>query len=255
MACKPPGNLTIEGSINNSLEEVSAIETVPNNNLLWVIEDAGNDNHLYALNKRGKIIRDITITNATNEDWEDLAMDNMGNIYIGDFGNNNKKRTDYTIYKVNREDLNRGSASAEIIQFKLPKEKKPKDFEAFFVLNKMFYLFTKTHKKLSVFSVPNTIGKHEATFLTKHKFTGKENKITAADISNDGQSILLLAHDGVWHLTNFSGTDFFSGSITKKEFRHNSQKEGICFFTKELIMITDERNGYEGGNIYSFSLN
>ena len=49
--------------------------------------------------------------------------------------------------------------------------------------------------------------------------------------------------------------DFFSGNIEELPFDHNSQKEGICFKNDAMVYITDERNGDEGGNIYSFKLN
>ena len=41
-------------------------------------------------------------TNALNIDWEDLTSDSIGNIYIGDFGDNKKERKTYVIYKVNK---------------------------------------------------------------------------------------------------------------------------------------------------------
>ncbi len=85
------GNLSVIADLPNSLKETSAVELIGNSNLIWVIEDAGNKNILYGLNTKGKIVKEIKITNAKNTDWEDLASDSLGNIYIGDFGNNSKK--------------------------------------------------------------------------------------------------------------------------------------------------------------------
>jgi hypothetical protein len=84
---------------------------------------------------------------------------------------------------------------------------------------------------------------------------GKDNKITAADISDDGKIIVLLNHDKLWKLSDFKDDDFFSGKIQELPFEHSSQKEGICFKTNSKVIITDERNGTTGGNIYSFNLN
>ena len=47
----------------------------------------------------------------------------------------------------------------------------------------------------------------------------------------------------------------FDGNLEKLSFKHNSQKEGVCFMNDSTLIITDERSGHDGGNIYGFSLN
>jgi hypothetical protein len=254
MSCQSAGKLKIEADITNGLKEVSAAELDLQSDILWVIEDAGNRAKLIGLNAKGKRTRTIKINNAKNNDWEDLTSDKQGNIYIGDFGNNNEKRKKFKILKVKYADLSKDEAIAEIIEFTLPKKQGSKDFEAFFIYNSTFYIISKETNKFSVFKVPNVIGKHKAEAVTEHKFKGKNNRITAADISADGKTIVLLNHDKLWKLTDFKTDNFFSGTIEKHDFNHNSQKEGICFKTNSSVIITDERQGSMGGNIYSFKL-
>ena len=98
------GKLTVIADSPSSLKEISAIEKTALSNTLWVIQDAGNNNHLYGLNTKGDIIKDISIDNIQNIDWEDLTSDHLGNLYIGDFGNNNKTRKHFAIYKVSNPD-------------------------------------------------------------------------------------------------------------------------------------------------------
>ncbi len=253
-SCRSQGKLTIEGDITNSLTEVSAAELCVNSEIVWTIQDAGNSNNLFGLNLKGHIVRNIDISNTKNIDWEDLTSDSECNIYIGDFGNNSKKREIFRILKIKHDDLNAASAKAEIIEFTLPKDHDSKDFESFFLFNDSFYLMSKENKKFSVFKVPNVIGKHEAILRSSHNLEGKNNKITSADISYDAKTVILLNHDKLWKLTDFKADDFFSGTIEKVDFNHNSQKEGICFKTENEVIITDERQGPTGGNIYSFKL-
>ncbi len=243
------------GDINNSLEEASAAEIIAQSDLIWTIQDSGNDSVLFGLNVKGNIIRDITITNASNIDWEDLTSDQYGNIYIGDFGNNNEKRKIFRILKIKHEDLIKTNTTAEIIEFTLPKTLKSKDFEAFFVLKNSFYLFSKETKKFVVLKVPNKVGRHEAIVRSDFNLDGKNNKITSADISNDGKTVVLLNHYKLWKLSNFKDDDFFSGDIEELLFEHESQKEGIGFKTNSTVIISDERNGSSGGNLYSFNIN
>jgi len=246
------GNLTVIADLPKSLDEISALEIIPNSNLLWVIEDAGNKNRLYGLNTNGKIIKEIKITNAQNNDWEDLASDSLGNIYIGDFGNNNKSRKVFSILKVKHPEKVSKEITPEYINFTLPKGIKSLDFEAFFLMQDNFYIFSKNNKKGKLFKVPNIIGEHEAVFITNFNLKGTNNAITSADYYKD--QIVLLNHDKVWHITNFKNDDFFKGDIHALEFNHKSQKEGICFKDDLTLYITDERSNGNGGNLYEFKL-
>ncbi|WP_298555524.1 hypothetical protein [uncultured Algibacter sp.] len=251
-SCKTE-NLIVIADLPNSLKEASAIEKITNSNLLWTIEDSGNKNNIYGLNLKGKIIKDIDINNSSNIDWEDLTSDNQGNLYIGDFGNNSKNRDDFTIYKVSN--FNTNKTEAQRINFILPKKVKPKDFEAFFLFKDYFYLFSKENKSSMLFKVPNQVGLHTATLIKAFNLDGKNHRITSADISKDGKTIVLLNHNKLWKITNFKNDLFFEGKIQELKFDHNSQKEGVCFKNNSSVYITDERTKNKGGNLYKFNIN
>ncbi|AUS05510.1 hypothetical protein [Pseudotamlana carrageenivorans] len=251
ISCKTTPLITIT-KIPASLEEASAIEKIKNSNILWTIEDAGNNNHIYGFNLKGELIKDIKITNSKNTDWEDLTSDDLGNLYIGDFGNNSKKRDNYSIYKVSRFDDD--ETSAKKIDFKLPKKMKAQDFEAFFLLNNDFYIFSKSNKETLVFKTPNNIGKHTAQLISKFKFDKNIKKITSAAISHDKKTIVLLNHDRLLKITNFNEDHFFEGDLEVLKFKHHSQKEGVCFKDHASVFITDERDKKEGGHLYEFHL-
>ena len=247
------GELEVIADLPMRLKEASAIETVNGSELLWTIEDAGNKNNIYGIDKKGKLIKNIDISNSSNIDWEDLTSDKFGNLYIGDFGNNSKNRDAFTIYKV--ADLKNQKTTAERINFILPKKINTEDFEAFFLLDNFFYIFSKENKSSILLKVPNIIGKHTAELVTDFNLDGKHHKITSADISEDSKTVVLLNHDKLWKITNFEPDHFFKGNIEELKFGHNSQKEGICFKNKNTVYITDEKNKSEGGNLYTFDLN
>ena len=254
MSCDT-GNLTVVADLPKALNEVSGIETVSNSDLIWMLNDSGNASTLYGLNITGKIEKEINI-NVKNNDWEDLASDTKGNLYIGDFGNNAKKRKQFSIIKINvLEEQSPQSVIPEIISFKLPENMSPKDFEAFFLFQNHFYVFSKESKKFKVLKIPNKTGEHIAEIVSEYNFKEKKSLITAADISDDGKTIMLLNHNKVWVLRNFKNDDFFSGNIEKLSFEHSSQKESICFKNNTEVYIADEKTKHGGGNLYSFILN
>lgn len=251
------GKLKPLASFPIALKEASAAEVIDGTNVMWTLEDHGNDSDLHAFNAlTGERISSFKV-DAPNKDWEDLTSDEHGNLYIGDIGNNDHKRKELQIYKVSNPLKSEGTLNVlETITFNLPKNLRKNDFEAFFLWNNHFYLFSKNHKKVVILKVPNRNGNQTVQLLTHFKFEeGKDNRITSADIRKDGRELVLLNHEKLWRITEFTGDRFFEGKLESISFHHNSQKEGICYRSPETLLITDERNGHEGGNIYSFKLN
>lgn len=245
------GKLTVLADLPMRITESSAAEFLPNVPLLWTIQDRGNAAEVYGLDKSASIKKLLKVTNAKNHDWEDLTSDSNGNLYIGDFGNNHKDRKEFTIYKLARPENESSEIQAETIQFKLPKNQNSEDFEAFFLWKGHFYIFSKNQKKGIVVKVPNKIGIHTAKILDNFELKGTDPRITSADISDDGKSIVLLTHDKLYLITDFIEDDFFNGTVETIFFNHDSQKEGIVFSEKNKVIITDEKNSSFGGNVYS----
>ncbi len=250
------GNLTLVCDLPKSLNEVSGIASTANQKSFWMIEDSGNPDHIYKVSTSGKIIHEVNLDKSVkNTDWEALTSDENGNLYIGDFGNNNEKRKSYQIYEVSAKDLNsKNTVSAKKISFKLPKKQKALDFEAFFLMNNAFYIFSKEKLKTRVWKVPNLIGTQTAIPVTTFLFNENGNKITDAAINQKQNTIALLNHDSVWILKDFVGDAIFEGTILQLPFAHESQKEGLCFSDDDILYITDERVKAHGGKLYTFPL-
>lgn len=250
------------------LKEVSGIAF--SKQLTWVIEDSGNKNHIYGLNAKGAIEREITVSSRKNIDWEDLATDNSDNLYIGDFGNNANIRKDLAIYILNNNEFEKEKKTSKKITFNYPEQKEfpPKktnllfDCEAFFEWKNHFYLFTKNRSKdfdgtTLIYRITNQEGNQKATLLTRFKTcnNSKNCTITSASISPNGKKVVLLSYDAVWLFENFKADDFTNGTMTKLELNHVSQKEAICFKDENTLLIADEKNKKNGGNVYEVKLN
>ena len=269
LACSMTGNeQKIKELATLSLDEVSGMEYSQSSNLIWTLQDKGNESLLYGLNREGNIKRELLI-DIDNKDWESLAADAEGNLYIGDFGNNDNERKDLAIYRISKTDLGEERAKvAATINFKYPEQKDypPKkterfyDCEAFYEYNGNFYLFTKNRSSDSdgtfyVYQVPNKEGNHSARLIGRLKTCGdKSCQITGADISPDGAKVVLISEDKVYVLTNFSANDFGQAKMEIINLGHSSQKEGICFTGNKTLLLTDERTKKSGGYLYELSL-
>jgi sugar lactone lactonase YvrE len=253
-----------------SLKENSGIEVTSKSKLIWTLQDSGNPAELHGVDVNGKIVQTIQITNAKNHDWEDLTSDDLGNLYIGDFGNNNNDRKDLAIYKVDAGALkSKQAAASSKINFYFPEQKDfpPKksqkffDLEAFFYYKDNFYLFTKNRSskfngETTLYQVPNKPGNHAAKRIGKFTTCDRFGHcaVTSADISPDGKTVALLSPGFVWLFTNYSGTNFFGGKVQQIDLEDFSQKEGLCFSGNKKLLICDEREKMSGGNLYEIDL-
>lgn len=257
-------------SLPKKLKEVSGITYFPETKTLYTLEDSGNKNAIYAIDHNGKLAKTITISNATNVDWEDITKDKSGNIYIGDFGNNDNERRDLCIYKVAKNELNNDLAKAEYkISFSYPEQKEfpPKkkemfyDVEGFFEQGGYFYLFTKNRSKgfdgtAFIYKIKNASGTQKAVKIGEFKTCSNYNHcvLTSATISPDGKKVALLSHDKVLLFKNFKGDLFHKGTQTELSLNHFSQKEAIVFKDNNTLLIADEKTNKIGGKLYEFRL-
>ncbi|MEG2309046.1 hypothetical protein [Chryseobacterium sp.] len=259
--------LKVEFTLPKKLKEVSGIALSQDQKTIWAIEDAGNKNVVYAVDRTGNLIADVLVENAENNDWEDITKDNAGNLYIGDFGNNENDRRNLSILKLDLKETSQKSAN--VIQttkfhYEGQNEFPPKksnllyDCEAFVEKEGNFYLFTKNRSKgfdgtFLVFKIPNKEGDFEAKLVAKIKLEGSYNDaaITSATINSKNQ-IVLLTHKNVHLVSSFFENNFTGSFIQKISLNHNSQKEAVVFLDDRSLLIADEKDKKEGGNVYRF---
>ena len=268
--CNNYGQLKVLTDLPSSLEENSGIQSYDINSF-WTIEDGGNKDVIYKVNFKGKISKKFKVKNAKNNDWEDLAKDLNGNLYIGDFGNNGNGRKNLAIYKVPNPELEKGDKiEAEKISFSYPEQKKfpPKkqnhyyDAEAFFHWNGFLYIITKNRTrpyngKALIYKVPDTKGKYKATLVGEFIICKDQNtcSVTGADISSDGKTIALLTYGYLILITDFSFDDFSKGKQQQIDLEVRTQLEAVCFKNDSTLLISDEKSHLKGGNLYQFDLN
>jgi hypothetical protein len=210
------------------LDEVSGIVSSAEPDVYWVQNDSGDEARLFAVRGNGEIVmpeylapryRDtpwpgLKVLNAWNVDWEDLARDPEGTLYIPDLGNNGNARRDLGVYVLPEPDPRSVPESRALTflpvrypdQHQFPAEHWHFDCEAVFYADGRLYFLTK-HRR------PGEItGWESGTRLYRldSHFTDRENVLTlvgtrddvflatAADLSPDGRHVAVLTYLGVW---------------------------------------------------------
>jgi hypothetical protein len=217
------------------------------------------------------LIRTITISNATNVDWEDLATDSQKRIYIGDFGNNNNNRKDLVVYRIpDPESFTENEVIAETIRFNLEDQTdfppaanaRNFDIEAMFWKQDSLFMFTKDRSNpitgyTKMYVIPALPGEHTAR-LKSTFYLGSTNasaRVTAADLHLESEKMVLLVRERLVIFSDYPGNRFFEGRITEFPFKVlPGQAEAIVFSDPFTLFMTEEGGGGIGGNVYKIDL-
>jgi hypothetical protein len=262
--------LVTKFELPKKLKEISGLTMAENQKTIWCIEDSGNENEISLIDSLGNITKSIVIENAENIDWEDITKDKDGNLYIGDFGNNDNDRQDLSIHKINKNDLSKTTVATiqkttfsynEQKDFPAKKNNKLFDVESFFEFDNYFYLITKNRNKkfdgrTLVYKIANANGTQTADLIRKiNTGTSFENgAITSAAISDDQTKVVLLTHSKIILFEDFGMKPFFEGTRSDIELNHISQKESICFKNNNTVLVADEQDKKTGGVVYEIKL-
>lgn len=225
------------------VNEGSGLVHTAKDSTFWTLNDGGGKAEIYEINKKGKLLKTLPIPNTKNQDWEEITRDEKGNLFIGDFGNNQNTRKDLMIYKFpenqpkNLEKIKFHYADQE----HFPPQKKDRNFdcEAFFALDDSLYLFSKNrgNKSVNLYAMPSLAG--EYALIPKGKIFIK-TMVTGAAISPNKKIFALLTYGKVFlfYIGN-QGVNFKKPMLCIK-FAHK-QTEGITFLTNETMMISNEQ--------------
>jgi len=136
------------------------------------------------------------------------------------------------------------------------------DAEAFLHAQGYLYIFTKNRAnpftgETFIYRVPDSKGTYDAEFMGKIMLCSNWDtcRITSADISPDGKTIVLLSYGKIWAITDFSLDKFSKGNIKEIDLGLRTQLESVCFIDNKTLLLSDEERENTGRNLYSYSLN
>ncbi len=214
--------------------------------------DSGGKAELYVLDTiDGRVLRTISITNATNIDWEDIAQDKT-HIYIADMGNNYSSRKNLKIYKILKEGFrNNNKITSEIIEFSYsdqsnfyPNKKSDFDAEALIVKDDKLLIFSKNRGdfKTRVYTLSKDAGTYVANYSN---IFDVEGLITGATLNTNDNSIVLCGYgSGLSPFLIFLddiNSDIFVRLNLISSIGLGNQIEGITYAGNDKFYISRER--------------
>jgi hypothetical protein len=212
----------------------------------WVHNDSGNPPALFAVKRDGTLIREYRV-NVANVDWEDIATDNDGHLYIGEIGNNDGRLPLRAIYQVDEPDP---SKAGEILlrlkkasYYRFP-PRGTFDAEALMVDGDRALIVAKTFdgRDAEIFSIPL---KPHAPLLNPAlpekvaTLPGFTRPATGADLSSDGRTLVVCSVDalGVFE----KGKDGRWTALLLRPFRSDDQIEAVAWDGRDILLAGESR--------------
>ena len=217
--------------------------------VFWTHNDKNNAPVLYAIGREGKLIAEFPV-DAVNDDWEDVAIDDAGGLYIGKIGNNKARKETIEVLRVTEPDPRAPRTSgAPLLKvertWSLRFPAAPSDCEALFVHGGHGYVISK-HRDQSpakLFRFPLDAGATELT-LEQVGDLPTDTPVTAADLSVDGARLAVLSY-GRLYLFDVNGDPARAAAMRPITYATPAGKlEGACFAAGGILVTAEERQVY-----------
>ncbi len=180
--------------------------------MFWTHNDSNNPNDIFLVDSTGKKKATVVVNNATNRDWEDIAIGpgptaGINYIYLGEIGDNNAVHSVSYIYRFPEPDVNLNGTSTisdvEKISFAYPDG--PRNAETLLLdpLTKDLYVISKeTSAHVYVAYYPQ---RTDTTITLKELDILPLSTLTAGDISATGSEILLKNYEQIYYWKRTDG--------------------------------------------------
>lgn len=236
--------------------------------VFWTLSDSGNPATLYALSSTGEILQSFDVGGVSNVDWEALALDDDGNLYLGDVGNNANRRRDLAVHVVREPLLSRSPPRGSVpeplvversIAFRYREQEQPPngrvrnfDAEALFWARDALYLLTKerTDRGTVLYRFREDPVGGPAVLERLGRFElgedahGVAGTVTGADASADGSVLAVLGYRAIYLFARpEEGDDYLSAPPLRRialDPRRTKQAEGIAWDGDDLLFTNEQ---------------
>jgi len=180
---------------------------------LWTHNDSGDRARLFLCDLDGALVAEYAVDGAKAVDWEDIASDGAGHIYIGDIGNNSSARRDLTVYRIAEPDPREPARRVRVeraLHFRyadqtaFPDPARNFDGEALYVAGGALWILTKHRGDTgtTLYRLADAPGDAEQVLEPVQRIalpidSAPFGTVTAADASLDGRLVAVLLYQAI----------------------------------------------------------
>ena len=266
----------------DKIDEASGIASSKNNSqIIWTHNDSGDLAKIYGIGLDGRHLGILRLSGVLARDWEDMCLgpgpkDSVDYIYVGDIGDNFSNRKKKRIHRFEEPIIDLSAAlepfdikikELDTIVFKYPDGNR--DAEALMVdpISKDILILSKRESSVSLYrlaypqSISSVIIAEKVGNLTispKLPYR-RSDQITSADISRDGQRVLIKTYYDVILINNSKNnllSSILSSEQIKLEYVRESGGESVCWRWDQLgyYTIPEEPNN-SPAHLYYYPFN
>jgi hypothetical protein len=242
-AAASPARVAQVGQVRSkSLDEASGLVMSRSHPGVYWTHNDGDDGVLYAIAADGADRGRVKI-DARFRDWEDIAADAAGHLYLADVGNNQRERKRITVYRIAEPADPAKTRKADVeATWRLSFPDKPFNCESLFVHGAFGYVVSKAEpgRRAAVYRFPLTLDRKDHVLESVCELPIDE-PVTAADISDDGRRLAVLAQHAL-QLFQIDGDvrkAAEEGALSQKIPIPPLQLEGCCFNPAGVLLIAE----------------
>ncbi len=217
--------------------------------IYWVHNDSGNPPALFAVKLDGSVVRSYRVA-APNIDWEDLATDDRGHLYLGDIGNNENRLPIRVIHRLDEPDPTRPAPTEPLpltasTFYKFP-ENGRFDAESLIVEPGRALVISKRFdgREAEIFAIPfdPPSGLLRPSLPVRlASLPGCSEPATGADLSSDGRHLSVVTTRAA-RVYRRAGRDDWS-LVATVPFDAPGV-EAICWSGRDLVLASEDRSVY-----------
>ena len=212
--------------------------------VFWTHNDGKGKHLLFAIDREGRTRAAVPIKGAHFDDWEDIATDGAGHLYLADIGNNDEKRSSLAVDEIAEPDPGATPGAVAVKRtWRLKFPGKPFNCESFFIWKHYGYVISKVFgdAPAQVFRFPLKDADDPVT-LELVATTKITSPVTGADISADGKLLGVVAKDGAY-VFRIDG-DVARVATTRPAFTplKDQHVEACCFVPDGLLATSENRS-------------
>lgn len=206
--------------------------------ILWTHNDDGLP-LVFAVNLQGKVVHHFQLQGVKNVDWEDIALDQAGTLYILDNTSRHNPSYSTTIYAFSEPDPFRDAEVNAIEEYQVQFPDGGHDIETLIVWKGVAYLVTKPWDGSLpvIYKAPLST---QAAMAQRLGQLPSVQMITGGDISPDGSRIVLSSYRALLIFTGASSPEALFSTTPITCQLNAGQVEGIAWRDSNLVLSNEQ---------------